>query len=296
LLLLASCTPAAVPPTPPPPDPECTRELQDERRRAEKERDSAELRLLQAAVEEDTKNAEHWAKLGHAYGDRSDNALAVDAFEHATRLAPEVAQYWRALGKYRLYQDDEAQVQTAPVAFRTCLEKAPTLVVCWWSLGNAYRQIGDLPAARDALRRALELGQNCQLDLASVQLVLGDIDAADALVRAGIENERAPRDSSDVLYSYLSLGLRIAERRGDAAAIAAVRQQLAEATPRLSPDYAFNLGSTLAVMRPPEVERARRLLTSFVRNTCDKPNHGHDCDRCATARDLLDKLRERRDD
>ena len=66
----------------------------------EKERQDAEIRRLQSALEQDPKNAERWAELGNAYSDRWDNAATVEALEHATRLAPEVARYWHALACY----------------------------------------------------------------------------------------------------------------------------------------------------------------------------------------------------
>ncbi len=288
--------PVAAPPAPAAPslpDPECARDLRDERDRVEKERERAEFRRLQSALEQDPKNAELWAELGNVHSDRWDNAAAVEALEHATRLAPEVARYWHALGNYRSYTNDSAQLQAAAAAFSTCLEKDPKLLECDWNLGKVYEWLGDLPAARDALKRTLELGGNCDLELAGVQLELGDVDAADALVRAGLEQERARGANADKLYFYFHLSQQIAERRGDAAAAAAARQQVVEATPGLQPEVAFNLGSTYAVMQPPRVEAAERLLGSFVRNTCDRPNHAQYCDQCATAHDLLEKLSQR---
>jgi tetratricopeptide (TPR) repeat protein len=189
----------------------------------------------------------------------------VDALEHATRLAPDVARYWRDLGEHRLRLEDSAQLQAAPAAFITCLVKDPTLLGCQCWLGGAYRQLGDLPAARDALKRALQLGQSCRLELIGVHLELEEVDAADALVRAGLEQERAGGSSPDGLYFYHGLSEKVAERRGDAAAAAAARQQVVEATPGLRPEVAFNLGSTYAVMRPPRIEPAER---------CSAPSSG----------------------
>jgi tetratricopeptide (TPR) repeat protein len=289
----APAAPPSAPAAPSLPDPECARGVRDERDRVKEERESAELRRLQSALEQDPKNAERWAELGDAHGDRWDNAAAVEALEHATRLAPEVARYWHALGNYRSYLDDPAQLQAATAAFSTCLEKDPKLLECQWNLGHVYEGLGDLPAARDALKRTLELGGDCDLELAGVQLELGDVDAADALVRAGLEKERARGANADKLYFYFQASKKIAERRGDAAAAAAAHQQVVEATPGLQPEVAFNLGSTYAVMKPPRVEASERLLSSFVRNTCDRPNHAQYCDQCAVARDLLEKLSQR---
>jgi hypothetical protein len=140
----------------------------------------------------------------------------------------------------------------------------------------------------------MELGASCQLHLAGVHLSLGELDSANALVQVELEKERARPSNPDGPYFYHALSERIAERRGDAAAAAAAREQVVKATPALRPFVAFNLGSTYAVMKPPHVEPAERLLDSFVRNTCDEPNHGEYCDECLTARDLLEKLRERK--
>jgi hypothetical protein len=57
------------------------------------------------------------------------------------------------------------------------------------------------------------------------------------------------------------------------------------------PEIAFNLGSTYAVMKPPQKEKALRLLKSFNKRACKSADAAKKFkDQCATSNDLVQKL------
>ena len=100
------CSPTAVrlrtiPPLPPetsrgPRLPECAHAA-----RAREQQRDAEDALLRSELQEHPDDAEGWSRLGRAYGntDAASATSAIDAFDHATRLAPNVAVHWKHLGE-----------------------------------------------------------------------------------------------------------------------------------------------------------------------------------------------------
>jgi hypothetical protein len=109
-------------------------------------------------------------------------------------------------------------------------------------------------------------------------------------VRTQLARIAAQAGNFDRLYLLQEVELKIAEQRGELMNAAAARETLAEYALGVSPVFAFNLGSTYAVTRPPQPTKAQQLLTRFVQSSCLAREAANDCDRCATAHDLLDRL------
>ena len=123
--------------------------------------------------------------------------------------------------------------------------------------------------------------------MASELLELGELEQSNVVVQAQLARIAARPDNLDQLYELKELELRIAVQRGNFAQAHAARQRLAEYALGLSPQVAFNLGSTYAVVQPPKPSEAKQLLGRFVQTSCDDRHAANDCDQCAVAHELL---------
>jgi Flp pilus assembly protein TadD len=92
-------------------------------------------------------------------------ADAVKAFDRATRIAPKKSLYWTNLGDAcRLAPGEQAR---APLAYRTAADAArseiavdPNDAAARTTLALALARLGELPAARDEMARAIAISPN----------------------------------------------------------------------------------------------------------------------------------------
>ena len=89
--------------------------------------------------------AEHYAGLETPQG-----------FLRATQLEPGNARNWYLLGRYWQYNLENPDAERAIAAYRTSLSFAPQSADTWLDLAAVYESENDLPAARDAYRKAKE--------------------------------------------------------------------------------------------------------------------------------------------
>jgi hypothetical protein len=130
----------------------------------------------------------------------------------------------------------------------------------------------------------------CEYEMAQQLRELGELERSSSFVRTQRARIPAQPGNFDRLYRLQEVDLKIAEQRGDLVQADAARQTLAEYALGVSPVFAFNLGSTYAVMRPPQPTKAQQLLARFVQSSCLASQAANDCDRCAVAHALLDRL------
>jgi len=299
-LLLSKCSPvplqpAASPETSPDQRPSKCVQADAEARAREQQRD-AEIALLRSELQEHPDDAERWARLGKAYG-YADAASAIGAFDHATRLAPNVAAYWKQLGEAQWFNtaNDPRAAELSKAAFMNCLRRDPQHGDCHRWLGELQSSQGNHTAALQSFTRAAEHGAASEYQMAKELLELGEPEQSDVLVRTQLARIPARPGNFDQLYQLQELELQIAVQRGNLEQAHAARQRLAEYALGVSPDVAFNLGSTYAVTRPPQPTEAEQLLSRYVQSSCDGSQAATHCDRCVVARDLLAHLAEKQD-
>lgn len=247
----------------------------------------AEVVMLRSELQEHPDDAERWAKLGKAFL-YADAAAAIDAFDHATRLAPNVASHWKELGEahWSNTADDPRAAESSKSAFLNCLQRDPQRGDCHCSLGFVQHAQGNHTEALQTFTRAADNGA-CEYRVAEELLELGELEQSNVLVRAQLARTSARPGKLDELYVLHELELQIALRRGDPVQAHAARQRLAECALGLSPESAFNLGTTYAVSRPPQRTAAKQLLNRFVQSSCDNSKGANDCVQCVVAHDLL---------
>ena len=202
-----------------------------------------------------------------------------------------MASHWKKLGEahWSNTADDPKAAQSSEAAFLNCLQRDPQRGDCDCSLGFVQHSLGRHTEALRSFKQAA-VHSACESRLAEELLELGELEQSTVLVRALLARIPARPGNFDTLYFLEQLELQIALRREDLTQAHAARQRLAEYTLGLSPEVAFNLGSTYAVSRPPQSNEARQLLNRFVRSSCDGSQTANNCAQCVVARDLLVRL------
>jgi len=285
--------PAASPESLPKRAAECFR-ADTEARALDQQREAAIVRL-RSEVQKNPEDAERWAQLGEAYMDNADDVPAIDAFEHATRLAPGVASYWQELSEARWFRSggNPKAVELSRSALLKCLELEPQRAECHYSMGKVQHVQGDRAAALQSFTRAAEDHPDREYMMAVELFDLGELEQSSVMVRAGLARTPMRPADFDRRYFWLKLELQIAERRGDLGQAQAAAQKRAEYARAVSPDVAFFMGVTAAVTQPPKAAEAEQWLRPFIQSRCANPTP-HDCGHCLLAADLLERLAEER--
>jgi len=99
-------------------------------------------------------------------------------------------------------------------------------------------------------------------------------------------NER----NDKALYGMYVLLFQSAQARDDKASMVASMEKAKEVAGEGHPEISFNLGSTYAVMEPPQKEKAVRLLNQFTKGACRGGNAAKFKEQCATASGLIQRL------
>jgi tetratricopeptide (TPR) repeat protein len=112
------------------------------------------LRVLQPLVASLAEDAGFWLQLGQLQARLADHAQAEASFRHVVQLAPQRALGYVALARLHLQSETRAAeaVQCAREAVR-CEPSAEN----YFLLSTACERAGDLPAAREAIEKALQL-------------------------------------------------------------------------------------------------------------------------------------------
>jgi protein O-GlcNAc transferase len=147
------------------------------------------------ATDLDPDNPVLLASLADAQAESGDLAAALTAYQKATEIAPESAQYWRLLAMF--CADNSVQVLELGIpAAEKAVALAPDDAEALDALGWSYAQAGYLTRAADTLRRAARLSDQLapiHLHLGQVYLRTGERGAAfDELQRAASLDQGGP--------------------------------------------------------------------------------------------------------
>jgi hypothetical protein len=231
-------------------------------------------------------------------GDAAGAHDATLAAERCTRLADAATRCRQLANTGRCLLDIESDGERARAlladAAALASEQQLPVMELEWGRGLAARADGDLPAARDALARAVALARaasnhwreyECMLGLATVEFELGELD--DVLRHVGEVAAAALRMGESQVPFADALAALARQRRGDADAPVAVAASLAalrERDDKAHLAYVLNesasfalaagdaagaarqaheaLAAAAAVRRPTLIARARSIITA----------------------------------
>jgi|SRR5271163_2568687 len=116
----------------------------------------------------------------------------LQGFSRAARLEPGNARNWYLLGRYWQYNLENPDPVRAIASYRNSLSFAPESADTWLELAAAYESENDLPAARDAFRKAKEaypLSAIVAWQYGNFLLRQGEQDAAFREIRRAVQSD-----------------------------------------------------------------------------------------------------------
>jgi tetratricopeptide (TPR) repeat protein len=237
-------------------------------------------------------------KLANAYQKKEDWDKMASTLARATQIAPEFANYSYKRGlalMQKAAQGNPDAYAEAKEPLQKCIEKDPNFAECYHELGTANLWTDNEQIALDNWTKAIEHDPTVAYfypPLADTLISLKLYDQAGAVLREGTRIIQPTDDESkkNLYYMYVLLSM-VNQAKGDTPSMVSALEKANDVAGDKNPEIGFNLGSTYAVMNPPQKEKAVRLLNSFAKRVCKGAQAAEKFkDQCATANDLIQKL------
>jgi tetratricopeptide (TPR) repeat protein len=270
--------------------------LANEGDRAVKVNVEGAIQKYEQAIQLDPTNHRIMWKLAKAYEKKEDWDKLASTLSRATGVAPDFANYWFKRG-YALMKQAEAgnpdKYEEAKEPLKKCIEKDPNYAECYHFLGEADLWTNDEQGALDNYTKAIEHDPTVPYfypPLAEAYITLRFYKEASAVLKEGTRIVPPGEKNNNHLYGMYVLRFEVAQAQNDTADMVASMEKAQEVAGDAHPEISFNLGSTYAVMEPPQKEKAVRLLSSFVKRACRSASAAKFKEQCETASTLIQKL------
>jgi tetratricopeptide (TPR) repeat protein len=254
------------------------------------------IQKYEQAVQLDPTNHRIMWKLAKAYEKKEDWDKMASTLSRATQIAPSFANYWARRG-YALMKQAEAgnpdKYEEAKEPLKKCIEKDPNFAECYHFLGEADLWTNDEQGAIDNYTKAIEHDPTTPYfypPLAEAYITLRFYKEAETVLKEGTRIIPPGEKNNNHLYGMYVLRFEVAQATGDKSEMVAAMEKAQDVAGDAHPEISFNLGSTYAVMDPPQKEKAVRLLSSFVKRACRSANAAKFKEQCETSNTLIQKL------
>ena len=255
------------------------------------------IQKYEQALQLDPTNHRILWKLAVAYEKKEDWDKMASTLARAVQVAPDVANYWFKRG-YALVKQAEAgnkdAYQEAKEPLKKCIEKDPNLAECYHFLGEAQLWSEDTQDALANYTKAIEHDPTKAYfypPLADTYITLKFYDEAHKVLQEGTRVLQPGEEGvNNSLYGMYVLMFQVSQAKDDKAGMVAAMEKAQEVAGDKHPEIAFNLGSTYAVMDPPQKEKAVRLLSSFSKRACRGANANKFKEQCETSSTLIQQL------
>ncbi len=254
------------------------------------------ISLYQQALQLDPTNHRIIWKLANAYEKKEDWDKMASTLARATQVAPSFANYWANRG-YALVRQAEAgnadAYQEAKAPLKKCIEKDPNYAECYHFLGEADLWTDDTQGALENYTKAIEHNPRTAYfypPLAETYISLKFYKEAGQVLKEGTGLIRPSKQNNNNLYGMYVLRFEVAQAKDDKAEMVTAMEEAQKVAGDTHPEISFNLGSTYAVMDPPEKAKAVRLLSSFSKRACRGAHAKKFKEQCETASALVQKL------
>jgi tetratricopeptide (TPR) repeat protein len=235
-------------------------------------------------------------KLAKAYQKKEDWDQMESTLGRATQVAPEFANYWYHRGlalTQKAAQGNPDSYEQAKAPLQKCIEADPNYAECYHELAEASLWTNDEQGAVDNYTKAIEHDPSVSYfypPLAELLLAFKMYEQAEAVLKEGTRIVPPTEKTANNLYGMYVLLSQVYQSRRDTASMVDVLEKANQVGGETHPEIAFNLGSTYAVMKPPQKEKAVRLLNSFNKRACRSAKAEKYKEQCATSADLVQKL------
>ncbi len=220
----------------------------------------------------------------------------ASALAKAVTVAPTFANYWEKRG-YALTKQAEADRPDAweesKEPLKKCIEADANRAWCYQLLGEAQWWTDDISGALQSFTQAIEHDPTepyFYVTLAELYQVLKLYDQAADVLDQGTKNIQPTEESRDHVYNMYLLVFNVAQSKGDKPRMLAAVERANEVAGEQHPEAKFHLGSTYAVMDPPQKEKAKRLLEQFQKRACAGDGAKKFKAQCAQANSFLQQL------
>ncbi len=254
------------------------------------------IQKYEEAVQLDPTNHRILRKLGNAYEKKEDWDKMASTMARAVQVAPDFADYWFKRG-YALIKQAEAgnpdAYEEAKEPLKKCVEKDPNFAQCYYFLGQAGLWTRNDQDALAAYTKAIEHDPTESMfypPLGELYVNLRFYKEAEQVLQTGTNLVKPTEDSASHLYGMYILLFSVAQAKDDKPSMVAAMERAQEVAGDKHPEIAFNLGSTYAVMDPPQKEKAVRLINSFQKRVCRGAQGQKFKEQCETAQSLIQKL------
>jgi tetratricopeptide (TPR) repeat protein len=254
------------------------------------------IQKYEQAVQLDPTNHRIIWKLAVAYEKKEDWDKLASTLARAVQVAPQYANYWFKRG-YALIKQAEAgnpdAYAQAKEPLTKCIEKDPNYAECYHFLGEANLWTDDVQPAIDNYTKAIEHNPTEAYfypPLAETFIIFKLYGEAQQILQEGTRLVPPSEKNNPNLYGMYILTFQVAQSKDDKATMVASMEKAQELAGESHPEIAFNLGSTYAVMEPPQKEKALRLLNSFTKRACRGANASKFKEQCETSSALIQKL------
>lgn len=254
------------------------------------------IQKYEQAIQLDPTNHLILWKLAVAYEKKEDWDKLASTLSRAVQIAPDFANYWFTRGYALIRQAENGNpdaYEQAKEPLKKCIEKDPNYAECYHFLGEAYLWTDNEQEALSAYTKAIEHDPTKAYfypPLAELYINLRLYKEAEAVVSEGTRLVPQSQENNPNLYGMHILQFEAAQARGDKAGMVAAMEQAQQVAGDTHPEISFNLGSTYAVMDPPQKEKAVRLLKSFNKRACRGANATKFKEQCETSAALVQKL------
>lgn len=254
------------------------------------------VQKYEQAVQLDPTNHRIIWKLAKAYEKKEDWDKMASSLSRAVQIAPDFANYWFKRG-YALVKQAEAgnpdAYEESKEPLKKCIEKDPNYAECYHFLAEASLWTNDEQAALDNYSKAIEHDPSTAYyypPLGELLITFKFYKEAEQILKEGTRIVAPSEKANNHLYAMYVLRFQVAQAKDDKAEMVASMEKAQEVAGETHPEISFNLGSTYAVMDPPQKEKAARLLKSFVKRACRSAKAAQFKEQCETANSLIQKL------
>lgn len=250
----------------------------------------------QQALQLDPSNHRIIWKLAKAYEKKEQWDKMASTLSRAVSVAPGFANYWASRG-YALVRQAEAgdadKYAEAKQPLQKCIEKDPNYAECYHFLGEADLWTDDTQGALENYTKAIEHNPRVAYfypPLAETYITLKFYKQAGQVLKEGTSIIQPSKENNNNLYGMYVLRFQVAQSNDDKPEMVASMEQAKKVAGDTHPEISFNLGSTYAVMDPPQKDKAVRLLKTFTKRACRSANAKKFHEQCETSSALIQKL------
>jgi tetratricopeptide (TPR) repeat protein len=235
-------------------------------------------------------------KLAKAYEKKEDWEKLSSTLAAAMQQAPTFANYAfkRGYALMKIAEDgnpDRYEEAKAPLS--KCIEADPNFGECYHFLGEACLWTDDEQNALVNFTKAIEHTPKKSYfypALAELYITMKFYDEAEGVLKEGTRIVPPTEETRDHLYGMYVLLIQVAQAKNDKTSMVVAAENAKKIAGDKHPEISFILGSTYAVMDPPKIEKATRLLKSFQKKACKSAKAATFKEQCETSNSLIMQL------